>query len=135
MCLIGPAAMTAGPGSATCSRAIRTVVPTRASPARSAHPATAAGDPLFFLLHCNVDRIWAQWQWHEQRFDGEAANTYFYRGSDGDPVSTRRRAQPADTMWPWNGETGGLRPPDRAPRQPLLASRVCRRPARDADGG
>jgi hypothetical protein len=25
-------------------------------------PATAAQDPFFFLLHANVDRIWAQWQ-------------------------------------------------------------------------
>ena len=23
---------------------------------------TAAKDPLFFLLHCNVDRLWAKWQ-------------------------------------------------------------------------
>jgi hypothetical protein len=25
-------------------------------------PTTAAKDPLFFLLHCNVDRLWAKWQ-------------------------------------------------------------------------
>ncbi len=43
-------------------------------------PGTAAGDPLFFLLHCNVDRIWAKWQWHQERFDGEQEDTYFYRG-------------------------------------------------------
>ena len=23
---------------------------------------TAPRDPLFFLLHCNVDRLWAKWQ-------------------------------------------------------------------------
>ena len=25
-------------------------------------PLTAPRDPLFFLLHCNVDRLWAKWQ-------------------------------------------------------------------------
>lgn len=82
---------------------------------------TAAGDPLFFLLHCNVDRLWAQWQWHEQRFDGQAANTYFYRGRHGDLVSTRVGHNLHDTMWPWNGQTGGLRP-ITAPRQPFPSS-------------
>jgi tyrosinase len=90
-------------------------------------PGTAAGDPLFFLLHCNVDRIWAQWQWHEQRFDGTQAGTYFYRGSAGDAVSTRLGHNLHDTMWPWSGETGGVRPVT-APRQPLLASRVVAGP-------
>ena len=30
---------------------------------------TAAKDPLFFLLHCNVDRLWALWQRQNGRFD------------------------------------------------------------------
>jgi tyrosinase len=90
-------------------------------------PATAAEDPLFFLLHCNVDRLWAQWQWHEQRFDGQAANTYFYRGHAGDPVSTRVGHNLEDTMWPWNGVTGGLRPLT-APRKPFHASPVVSGP-------
>jgi tyrosinase len=90
-------------------------------------PGTAAGDPLFFLLHCNVDRIWAQWQWHEERFDATQSDTYFYRGNAGDAVSTRIGHNLLDTMWPWNGETGDLRPVT-APRQPLLASRVVAGP-------
>ena len=90
-------------------------------------PGTAAGDPLFFLLHCNVDRIWALWQWHEERFDGTDVDTYFYRGSSGDPGDTRIGHNLHDTMWPWNGQTGGLRP-ITAPRQPLLASRVVAGP-------
>ncbi len=90
-------------------------------------PGTAAGDPLFFLLHCNVDRIWAQWQWHEERFDGEAVEAYFYRGRSGDAVQTRVGHNLHDTMWPWNGVTGGVRPVT-APRQPLLASRVVAGP-------
>jgi tyrosinase len=90
-------------------------------------PGTAAGDPLFFLLHCNVDRIWALWQWHEERFDPSRPDTYFYRGAAGDPVDTRIGHNLHDTMWPWNGETTGLRPPF-APRQPLLGSRVVAGP-------
>ena len=90
-------------------------------------PGTAAGDPLFFLLHCNVDRIWAQWQWHEERFDSADVGTYFYRGAAGDAVETRIGHNLLDTMWPWNGVTGGIRPVT-APRQPLLASRVVAGP-------
>lgn len=88
---------------------------------------TAAADPLFFLLHCNVDRIWAQWQWHEERFDGEQANTYFYRSVAGTPGGTRIGHNLGDTMWPWNGDTTGLRPPS-APRAPLLGSPVVTGP-------
>jgi tyrosinase len=29
---------------------------------------TAVKDPLFFLLHANVDRLWAKWQWLNRRF-------------------------------------------------------------------
>ncbi len=90
-------------------------------------PGTAAGDPLFFLLHCNVDRIWALWQWHEERFDGTDVETYFYRGQAGDAVETRVGHNLLDTMWPWNGVTGGLRPLT-APRRPLLASRIVAGP-------
>jgi tyrosinase len=90
-------------------------------------PGTAAGDPLFFLLHCNVDRIWAVWQWHQARFDPTQPDTYFYRGSAGDPIETRIGHNLHDTMWPWNGVTTGLRPPF-APRQPLLGSRVVSGP-------
>jgi tyrosinase len=89
---------------------------------------TAAEDPLFFMLHCNVDRLWAQWQWHEQRFDGKAANTYFYRGQFGGPGATTRVGHNLhDTMWPWNGVTGGWRP-NTAPRQPFLASPIVAGP-------
>jgi tyrosinase len=29
-------------------------------------PATSPNDPVFYLNHCNVDRIWAAWQRHHQ---------------------------------------------------------------------
>ncbi len=41
---------------------------------------TAAKDPLFFLLHCNVDRLWAKWQWLNRRFDVTDIDAYRFRG-------------------------------------------------------
>jgi tyrosinase len=68
-------------------------------------PSTATQDPLFFMLHCNVDRLWAKWQLANNRFDPTNVNAY----SGG--ASPRAGDAPTDTMWPWNDETGGTRPP------------------------
>jgi tyrosinase len=75
-------------------------------------PPTATQDPIFFLLHCNVDRLWARWQLANDLWNPANAATYSAAGSVkvGDAV--------ADTMWPWNGATGGTRPPT-APGGPL----------------
>jgi hypothetical protein len=65
---------------------------------------TAAQDPFFFLLHTNVDRLWAQWQ----RDLASASNlarlspATAYGTSAGNPNITQ-------SMPPWNG-TGSLRP-------------------------
>ena len=64
---------------------------------------TASQDPLFFMLHCNVDRLWAKWQLANNRWDAGNTNTYTPAARAGDGL--------ADTMWPWNGVTGGTRPP------------------------
>jgi tyrosinase len=66
---------------------------------------TAAKDPLFFLLHCNVDRLWAKWQRLNGRFNPAQAASY-----DSTPPSRIGHNLP-DTMWPWNQITGGSRPP------------------------
>ena len=76
---------------------------------------TAAKDPLFFLLHCNVDRLWAKWQRQNGRFNPAQAASY-----DSTPPSRIGHNLP-DTMWPWNGITGGSRPPT-APGGTLRAS-------------
>lgn len=65
---------------------------------------TAARDPLFFLLHCNVDRLWAKWQSNFGRFDPNDRDSY-------DSGVQRINHNLSDTMWPWNGATGGDRPP------------------------
>lgn len=76
---------------------------------------TAARDPLFFLLHCNVDRLWAKWQRQFGRFNSAQAASY-----DSNPGNPLGHNLP-DTMWPWNGVTGGTRPPT-APGGALAAS-------------
>jgi tyrosinase len=88
---------------------------------------TAPRDPLFFLLHCNVDRIWARWQWFNNRFDATQANTYFYRGISGDPGSVLIGHNLRDTMWPWNNDTGAPRP-NNAPRTPFPDSPTAQAP-------
>jgi tyrosinase len=81
-------------------------------------PPTAPRDPLFFLLHCYVDRLWALWQWSNDRFDGTQANTYFFRGDASSTPATLIGHNLLDTMWPWNNITGPPRPPN-APRTPF----------------
>jgi tyrosinase len=67
--------------------------------------ATAAQDPLFFLLHCNVDRLWAVWQKQQGRFDIAVSAAF-------DTVTPPSRVghNLGDTMWPWNGITTPPRP-------------------------
>jgi tyrosinase len=72
---------------------------------------TAARDPLFFLLHANVDRLWAKWQWFNRRFDITSTDTYSFLASAGDPGATRVGHNLNDTMWPWNQVTTAPRPP------------------------
>lgn len=68
---------------------------------------TAAKDPLFFLLHANVDRLWAKWQRKFNRFDASVAESF---DSNGGPTGNPVGHNLADTMWPWNGVTGAPRP-------------------------
>ncbi|QDT97288.1 tyrosinase family protein [Gimesia aquarii] len=86
--------------------------------------ATAPRDPLFFLLHCNVDRLWAMWQ-HEdsRRFDASHSASY-----DNRPLPSRQIGHNlTDTMWPWNGVTGNPRPPV-APGGDLASSPIVTAP-------
>jgi tyrosinase len=89
---------------------------------------TAAKDPLFFLLHANVDRLWAKWQWTRKRFDVTSVSTFNAQGSAGDPGAARVGHNLNDTMWPWNEITGPPRPPT-APGGTMASS-----PLTDAPG-
>ena len=71
------------------------------------------GDPLFFLLHANVDRAWALWQQADPaiRFDPTHVDAYPAQGSypgvqtDGE-VPFRMGSYADDPMWPWGGYSG-----------------------------
>jgi len=68
---------------------------------------TAVRDPAFFLLHSNVERLWAKWQWVYDRFGNTVAD-YDAPGSFSDTASAPplKGHYRNDTMWPWNGLTG-----------------------------
>ena len=53
---------------------------------------TSPNDPIFFLHHCQVDRIWAQWQ---KEHSGTANYNPLNTGGYGHRLT--------DRMWPWDG--------------------------------
>ena len=73
-------------------------------------PAIAPQDPLFYFLHCNIDRLWAKWQDANGRYDATLLNTYDRQGSFTTPtVSGQRLGQYLDdTLWPWDNVNGGV---------------------------
>ncbi|HEX6085586.1 MAG TPA: tyrosinase family protein [Thermoanaerobaculia bacterium] len=81
---------------------------------------TAPRDPLFFLLHCNVDRLWARWQWLKRRFDPAVPGSF--RGSP------RPGHRLNDTMWPWNNDRNPPRP-NTAPGGTIAPSPVTAAPS------
>jgi tyrosinase len=85
------------------------------------HIGTAVRDPVFFMLHANVDRLWAKWQWikHRARSTDPAAFTETPPSHIGHHLG--------DTMWPWNGITGRPRP-RTAPGGPFPTSAVTPAP-------
>lgn len=81
---------------------------------------TAPMDPLFFLLHCNVDRLWALWQWRNNRYNKTATSSYNLQGASARPPNRVGRMS-QDTMWPWDNLKDGERP-THVPRQPFPQS-------------
>ena len=74
-------------------------------------------DPLFYLLHANVDRAWAAWQQREpsERFNQTLAVAYHAQGAyPGDNGQTRFRkgSYALDDMWPWGDNGGNQQTPD-----------------------
>lgn len=85
-------------------------------------PPTAVRDPVFFLLHCNVDRLWSEWIRRHRASRGFRP----YRPLSGGPTGHNLN----DSMWPWNGTTNpfGLAPwtisPERRRPADLLDHRA-----------
>ncbi len=64
------------------------------------YPPVAPRDPLFFLLHCNVDRLWALWQFTFQRDVAHSRRTYPYQS--GTDVAESWKVI-TSLQWPWDG--------------------------------
>jgi tyrosinase len=88
----------------------------------------AAKDPLFFLLHANIDRLWAFWQWLNHRTDPTDPATYSIAGSLAGDRPGLIGHNLGDTMWPWNQSRTPPRPTFAPPRGAFPASTVVGRP-------
>lgn len=97
-------------------------------------PNRSAADPLFFLLHSQIDREWAYWQEEHDRFgvvSGSAltfpnpehydnAGNWNSPGNTADAEFRQQGSFLEDGIWPWDGSSGGpamtpeWRPPNQA---------------------
>lgn len=86
---------------------------------------TAVRDPLFFMLHANVDRLWAKWQWLYGRDDPTDLASYEPQGAYAAPcppsMSPRLGHYVDDRMWPWDGTTGFVTAGDPCTERPATA--------------
>ena len=92
-----------------------------------AFPVRSAADPLFYLLHSQVEREWAYWQQKNNRFGVivgpsltfPAPVHYDNNGNWNDPgvVTWYHGAVLEDGQWPWDGTTGGSGRAQRPPNQ------------------
>ena len=76
---------------------------------------TSPRDPLFYLLHANVDRAWAEWQAQFDRFDSGTVESYSLQGAypgQNDPMRQREGTYAEDVMWPWSQNSGDATPGD-----------------------
>jgi tyrosinase len=81
-------------------------------------PVRSAADPLFYLLHSQIDRQWAYWQRAQNRHGSIVANVltfpapahYDNNGNWNDlGVTTWQKGSfLEDGMWPWDGTSGGV---------------------------
>ena len=92
-------------------------------------PSRSAADPLFYFLHCQIDREWAYWQQRHNRLGVVSAGVltfpnpghYENAGSWNSPFNTpdpsyrQKGSYLEDGIWPWDGTTGGAGVEQRPP--------------------
>jgi len=76
---------------------------------------TSPNDPIFFLHHANVDRLWAQWQ-----LTHPGDSNYPTTGNSGHALN--------DLMWPWDGGVSSTNSARAQPFMPLVNATDLRRP-------
>jgi len=76
---------------------------------------TSPNDPIFFLHHANVDRLWAQWQ-----LTHPGDSNYPTTGNSGHALN--------DLMWPWDGGASSTNSARAQPFMPLVNATDLRRP-------
>ncbi len=64
------------------------------------HPFTSTNDFVFYLHHCNVDRLWATWQ-----AVGHQGSAWYPEPDSEFPEGHKLN----DPMWPWVGNISGYR--------------------------
>ena len=55
---------------------------------------TSPNDLIFFMHHCNIDRLWAEWQDH-----GHQGAPFYPGPQSGEDEGHKLN----DAMWPWIG--------------------------------
>lgn len=67
-----------------------------------------AADPVFWMFHCELDRLWAKWQWRHGRFDSSGQREENFgpvgRFDLGGEITMGHYLR--DSMWPWDGTKG-----------------------------
>jgi tyrosinase len=101
------------------------------------NPRVSPNDPVFWLHHANVDRLWANWQARRLQDAGAPPEKHYPPPDQDSPLG---HPQPAghrlpDMMWPWVGATPGyrLKIPADDPMRPLLPDFSDRPPVRVED--
>jgi tyrosinase len=62
---------------------------------------TSPNDLIFFMHHCNIDRLWAEWQDH-----GHQGAPFYPGPQSGEDEGHKLN----DAMWPWIGSRAGYVP-------------------------
>jgi hypothetical protein len=62
-------------------------------------------DPVFWVFHCELDRLWAKWQWRQNKFSTAGTDATVYtplnQFADGSTIPLGHYLK--DAMWPWDG--------------------------------
>ena len=64
------------------------------------HPYTSPNDLIFFFHHCNIDRLWSEWQ-----KNGHQGTAFYPDAASGEDEGHKIN----DPMWPWVGNIQGYK--------------------------